>query len=588
MLESEEYCHKMDEPKERLYFATGYGLIQCVKGIMSYEDEDLLAGIRHTKHGNQIASEHRKKQAFLGSRLAGYVVSSLSSGVSHIKGMTSVERHAELVYAESLFEKALLGIVYSGDWLAFIKEALNMRTTIGIYRQLGQFLDSADAEAVAAGHGPTDKTIDIHFRSGVYLGIGMSHLILSLMPGKLMTFVELFGYRGDRKLGLKALMKAGGWTQEKEEPEISAKEEGVRRSICDMALLIFHLVLSSFTFDCVDISIAAKILKWNLKRYPNGVFFLFGAGRLAVCQSQPKLAVHYYTKAMESQKQYRNLHHISYWEIALANLALWNIPASLECWTHLKAEATWSKSTYAYGMAVCLLEIGDEKQKEEAVMIMKKVPELRQRIAGKSIPLEKFVARKARKFLQQGNRLALPALELSYIFLGIAHAPREVIVNKMLPEIEKLLTKLDTHKSDSKKYEGGSYWDDYCLAHFLQGVCLRYAAYPDPDAVLDPNETLKIPKEEAATKSEEAFRHVLENGPKITLDHHIVYYTHYELGRLLACQGHHDAARNEFELVTSGKYLEVGPSGRKGKYSMENALQMRCHAALDAIHQKRL
>lgn len=56
MLESEDYCHKMDETKcvvvlflhaiynifiyrERLYFATGYGLIQCVKGLMSYEDE---------------------------------------------------------------------------------------------------------------------------------------------------------------------------------------------------------------------------------------------------------------------------------------------------------------------------------------------------------------------------------------------------------------------------------------------------------------------------------------------------------------------------------------------------------------------
>lgn len=50
---------------------------------------------------------------------------------------------------------------------------------------------------------------------------------------------------------------------------------------------------------------------------------------------------------MESQKQYRNLHHISYWEIALANLALWNIPASLECWTHLKAEATVSHVTSA-------------------------------------------------------------------------------------------------------------------------------------------------------------------------------------------------------------------------------------------------
>jgi hypothetical protein len=43
----------------------------------------------------------------------------------------------------------------------------------------------------------------------------------------------------------------------------------------------------------------------------------------------------------------------------------------------------------------------------------------------------------------------------------------------------------------------------------------------------------------------------------------------YELGRLLACQGKVDEAKHEFELVLSGKYLEVGASGRKGKYSLE-------------------
>ena len=86
--------------------------------------QDLLAGITHTKHANVIADQHRRKQAFLGSRIAGYVVSTFhSSGVEFIKGMTEVERHAELVYAESMYEKAVLGIVYSGDWLAFIKEA---------------------------------------------------------------------------------------------------------------------------------------------------------------------------------------------------------------------------------------------------------------------------------------------------------------------------------------------------------------------------------------------------------------------------------------------------------------------------------
>jgi len=203
--------------------------------------------------------------------------------------------------------------------------------------------------------------------------------------------------------------------------------------------------------------------------------------------------------------------------------------------------------------------------------------------------VQKFVARKARKFSQQGNRLALPALELTYIFLGIAHAPRNVIIDRMLPEIEKVSTKLDSYKSNPKAYEGGhGYWDDYCLAQFLKGVCLRYVAYPDPDAIIDPDEVVALQATQAETGSEEAFRMVLKNGPKIELDHHLVYHTHYEMGRLLACRGNHDAARNEFELVTSGRHLEVGPSGRKGKYSMENALHMRCHAALDALHQKRL
>jgi hypothetical protein len=37
-----------------------------------------------------------------------------------------------------------------------------------------------------------------------------------------------------------------------------------------MALLIFHLVLSSITFEAVDVKMAQKIVDWNLKRYPNG------------------------------------------------------------------------------------------------------------------------------------------------------------------------------------------------------------------------------------------------------------------------------------------------------------------------------
>ncbi|KIP02601.1 hypothetical protein PHLGIDRAFT_130658 [Phlebiopsis gigantea 11061_1 CR5-6] len=588
MFESEEYCNKSDPKKERLYFATGFGLIQCVKGLMSFEDVDLLAAIGHVKHGNAIAQQHRKRSAALATRIAGLVLSSLNtSGVNFIKSMTDIERHAELVYAETLFEKALVGIAYSGDWFAFIKEALNMRTAFNTYRQLGRYLEEMDAAAQAVGK-KEDTSIDAHFRSGVYLGVGMSNLILSIMPSRLLALIELFGYKGDRHIGLQMLYKAGGWTKEADEPAVGSAQEGVRRTICDMALIIFHLVFSAFTFEGIDMSMAEKILNYNIKRYPNGVFFLFGQGRLKLCRSQPAEALAYYQRAMEVQNQYRNLHHISFWEMSVANLALWDISASLECWRKLHAEATWSKATYAYGTAVCLLELGTAEGREEATRLMHEVPELRQRIAGKSIPLEKFIARKARKFTEQGGRLALAGLEFAYVFLGIAHAPHAVVQARMLPQVDALLARLDACKGRPGEYEGGhGYWDDLCLARFLQGICLRYIAYPDPDAVVDGSDEPESGKTDAQGRAAAAFEANLRDAANIQYDHYLLYYTHYEYGRLLACQGDKEGARRHLDLVMSGKALEMPPASRKGKYSMESALHIRTHAALEALELNR-
>lgn len=115
---------------------------------------------------------------------------------------------------------------------------------------------------------------------------------------------------------------------------------------------------------------------------------------------------------------------------------------------------------------------------------MKEVPKLRQRIAGKSIPLEKFVARKARKCEAQGGRLVLPALELTYILHGVSRAPRSVIVEQMLPRVEAVLAELGRYVGKPEEYAkgqgqgSGAFWDDWCLARQLEGACLRYIAYP--------------------------------------------------------------------------------------------------------------
>lgn len=83
--------------------------------------------------------------------------------------------------------------------------------------------------------------------------------MLSLLPGKVLKvrgpivselaaeplqIAEVFGYAGDRKFALSALMSAGGWEKGNPRPSVDEKNEGIRRPVCDMILLTFHLVLA--------------------------------------------------------------------------------------------------------------------------------------------------------------------------------------------------------------------------------------------------------------------------------------------------------------------------------------------------------
>ncbi|KAH8108397.1 hypothetical protein DFH11DRAFT_1634250 [Phellopilus nigrolimitatus] len=596
MVESEQFCLKADPRKERLYITSGYCLIQCLKAIMSNEDEDLQEAIRHVKHGNNLAYQYRAPPAPFVSRLAGLVWENSATGVGSIRNMTSVQRHAELLYAETLFAKALLGVVCSGSWLSFIGETLNFRTMINTYLQLGKYLQAVDAEASARGDGAEDESVDKDFRSGVELGVGASNLILSLMPSSLLAVAEIFGYKGDRDAGLKMLMKAGGWVKGEREPRVGAHEEGLRRTLADICLLCFHLIVSSVTFRGVDLGVAQMILDWNLKRFPNGVFYLFAQGRLLVVRSRPDLALQSYTKALSAQAQYRSLHYISFWELAIANIALWDVSASLEQWRALEREATWSKACYIYGVAACLLQMdGEGKEREErlkeAATLLEKIPSVVHKIAGKSIPIEKFVARKARKFGTQGTRLLLPALEFAYMFLAIDHAPRSVLLNRMLPEVESATSNVILYVDNVDQYEGSGqgFWDDFCLAHLLEGVCWRFVAYPDKYAMngLDESDGRNVTQDQAISKALGAFEKVIEHGTKIKLDHYILYHAHYEIGRLWFCMGNVEKAQHHIDLVLSGKALELDQTSRKGKYSMQSALMMRAAAVSEALDQHR-
>jgi len=576
MIEAE--CILEQHADKRLYYALGLSVISVIKGFMTFEPEDLAVAVSYCKDSLIIAQLLRKPTSALGN--LGRFVRGTGQGPQAMHGMTKVQRHAELVYAESLLLKAITGIVYSGDVFAFVSEALNLRNAYGIYRSFERYLDWADQKHMQGTGLAHDPTIDGDFRSGVYLGVGLIGVILGLLPSKLLKIMEVFGYGGNTAEGLDVLAQAGKWSPDPKrlQPQIQIQEEGLRRAICDMSILLYHLVISTFLpVPHVNITYADKILHYHLERYPKGIFFLYFSGRLYSTQGLNERAIQQFTAARDVQKEYRQLRHICEWDMSLCHLSLGNWKGAQEQFDILLRESNWSKAVYNYASGATRWQAGDEGH--EAAAVITKTTSLMQRIAGKSIPLEKFTSRKSKKFKLQG-RLLTPAMELGYVFHTFSNASRQSLLSVHLPEISKALGHISS--TEPHAYEGGAqaHLEDLCLAHFLRGVVLRFIAQPEPHAKVHPAKS-PIPKAEAEEQALLSFQTVLSNGSKIMLDHWLIYFSHYEIGRLYAGQGQTEKAKEQFNLILSGKILE--DKGRKGKYSLQNMCLLRSNGVLRTI-----
>lgn len=73
------------------------------------------------------------------------------------------------------------------------------------------------------------------------------------------------------------------------------------------------------------------------------------------------------------------------------------------------------------------------------------IPGLKQRIAGKSLPIEKFAVKKSARFFAQGETLTLSALELIYAWNGFKIlAKKYENVEIMFSIIEREMKKMES------------------------------------------------------------------------------------------------------------------------------------------------
>lgn len=498
----------------------------------------------------------------------------------------------ELVYAESYLLKALLCIVHDESFVSFLREGLHVRTSYNTYKTLQKFLMHVRDQALE-GKDVSGCGIDDHFTSGVSFGVGLFNIMISLLPTSVMKVVEFIGFTSDRAYGMEVLEAVGGWEDYaglplSELPPDQEPNEGLRRQFCDMTLLMYHIILSKLIpLSDVNEELSDRVLAYSLKLYPNGVFFLFFSGRQLGARGQLIQAKKQYQKAIDTQKDWKQLQHMCYWELGLINLLQQDWQGSLDCYTTLQNESNWSKAVYTYLQAISLFlqstndntktEQEKEQLSKEAGEMMQKVTSAKQKIAGKSIPLEKFVARKARKFIAQNNSLLFPDLEALNSFSAFNFMSMDLLHNNLERTSREIyrLTHETTHD------EVLNYYDDLCLSHYMRSMVLRLLI----EQVNEDTSEKTIAEWRKLHK--ESIDSVMENANKVQLDHYIYYFTRYEDARMMIIDQHYDKAKSIIQSIIKssdkGQFnVGAGPHA-KNKYSLENTILFKCHNCLTEI-----
>uniref|UniRef100_A0A4X1WB67 Tetratricopeptide repeat protein 39B n=1 Tax=Sus scrofa TaxID=9823 RepID=A0A4X1WB67_PIG len=363
--------------------------------------------------------------------------------------------------------------------------------------------------------------------------------MLSLLPARIIRLLEFIGFSGNRELGIQQLREG-------------ALGKSMRSPLCCLTILAFHtyisLILGTGEVNVVE---AESLLEPYLQQFPNGSLMLFYHGRIELLKGNVEEAQEIFRKCISVQEEWKQFHHLCYWELMWIFVFQQNWMEAYYCSDLLCKESKWSKATYVFLKAAILSMLPEddvEATKEDVVTLFRQVDGLKQRIAGKSIPTEKFAVRKSRRYspsLPAPVKLVLPALEMMYVWNGFPLvSKRKDLSENLLVTVEKAEAALQSE--DSSDYS----IDDECLVKLLKGCCLKNLQRP--------------------LQAELCFNHVIQSEKLLKYDHYLVPFTLFELAFLYKNQG---------EIDKAIKVLETARNNYKD-YSLESRLHFRIQAAL--------
>lgn len=163
-------------------------------------------------------------------------------------------------------------------------------------------------------------------RGAIYFGYGLLQIAFSFIPPQLKV-INLFGYQGDRDMGLNCMKEA-------------RKSQDMRSMMSTVALLYYYLIIVPFfsmeNSDMGDeIAAATEILNEN-ERFDQSALFLFFSGRRQRLKKKMKFAIMHYDAALRVQGLPRELKMLLMHELGLCLLIELNFHDAMHYFNELK------------------------------------------------------------------------------------------------------------------------------------------------------------------------------------------------------------------------------------------------------------
>lgn len=405
---------------EQLYSSLAHATLSFLRASLTMEPNDLEAALDAINRASSVASSCRKKSS---------VISQLIYRQNY-NTYSDEQIHAELVHAESLLLLSLISFLSDQSIICLIRGALRIRTCYQRYKDCLQILETRNNWS--------SELAKRHFESGVRMGYGTFNLLMSYLPRRVLRILEYVGFSGNRSVGVNELDRA------------IQLDDGLRSVLSALIILCYHSYIENlFGLGHYEPEKVEQVSELLLQRHPNSAFFLLFRGRYHQMQGQLDLAIGDFQHAIECQDDWVQFHSICHWEIMWCHAVQMHWTEAAHYADLLRRKSKWSPASYTYQYATFKYAqlVEDYRQSlvnraefedrlKEISEIIERVPKLRVRLAGKTIPAEKFAIMRTEKFFQQSNRLTLPTLEFLYIwniFVTLRNSPQ--IVERLLIRI---------------------------------------------------------------------------------------------------------------------------------------------------------